>query len=224
VDKDVYIDFIKDKVTLENIIDFSSKNKISIYDLLTEWQQAENRSTSKDTTIHSTPTQKTTQITSEENLQQDKISIQEKSETTNSDNFVSVLKFIEKEFHPNPVRDETELENQLVQFLRSKYGSAVQEQVPTPYGKIDVVLFNKYALELKLATNKNNLRDMVGQLRDYRKVYPNLAAIILRINIDYNDINYYTNEYAKDGIKSVVIEGQLRSGRKRGGRGIHIKL
>ena len=59
---------------------------------------------------------------------------------------------------------------------------------------------------------------MEGQLRDYKKAYPNLAAIILRVNLDYNDMNYYIGEYAKDNIKSVVIEGQLRGGRKRGGK------
>ena len=218
LDKDAYINFIRDKVTLENIINFAGKNKISISDLLAKWQQTENQSASQNMLTQSNIPQ-TTQITSGENLQQNKSSIQqEKPEVTDLNDFDLILDFIKKEFHPDPVRDETELENQLVQFLRPKYGNAVQEQVPTPYGRIDVVLFNKYALELKLATNKNNLRDMEGQLRDYKKAYSNLAAIILRVNVDYNDMNYYIGEYAKDGIKSVVIEGQLRSGRKRGGK------
>jgi hypothetical protein len=219
VDKDVYIGFIKDKVTLENIIDFASKNKIGISDLLAEWQKTENASIiSKDTTFQAS------QTAIVESSQANKTAPQEKSEATGLDEFDAILDFIQKEFRPNPVRDETELENQLVQFLRPKYGGVVQEQVPTPYGRVDIVLFNKYALELKLATNRNNLRDMEGQLRDYKKVYPNLAAIILRVNVNYNDINYYVNEYAKDGIKSVVIEGQLRSGRKRGERGINIRF
>ena len=218
LDKDAYINFIRDKATLENIIDFAGKNKISISDLLAKWQQTENQSASQNILIQSNIPQ-TTQVTSGENFQQNKSSIeQEKPEVTDLNDFDFILDFIKKEFHPNPVRDETELENQLVQFLRPRYGNAVQEQVPTPYGRIDVVLLNKYALELKLATNKNNLRDMEGQLRDYKKAYPNLAAIILRVNVDYNDMNYYIGEYAKDEIKSITIEGQLRSGRKRGGK------
>ena len=216
LDKDAYIKFIRDRVTLENIIDFAGKNKTGISDLLAEWQQTENQSASQNI---STNIPQTTQITSGENIQKNKSSVQqEKPEVTDLNDFDSILDFIKNKFHPNPVRDETELENQLVQFLRPKYGDAIQEQVPTPYGKIDLILFNKYALELKLATNKNNLRDMEGQLRDYKKAYPNLAAIILRVNLDYNDMNYYIGEYAKDNIKSVVIEGQLRSGRKRGGK------
>ena len=218
LDKDAYINFIRDRVTLENIIDFAGKNKIGISDLLAKWQQTENQSASQNILIQSNIPQ-TTQVTSGENFQQNKSSIeQEKPEVTDLNDFDFILDFIKKEFHPNPVRDETELENQLVQFLRPRYGNAVQEQVPTPYGRIDVVLLNKYALELKLATNKNNLRDMEGQLRDYKKAYPNLAAIILRVNVDYNDMNYYIGEYAKDEIKSITIEGHLRSGRKRGGK------
>ncbi len=218
LDKDTYINFIRDRVTMENIIDFAGKNKISISDLLAKWQQTENQSASQNTLIQSN-TPQTAQITSGENLQLNKSNIQqEKPGATDLNDFDSILNFIKREFHPNPVRDETELENQLVQFLRPKYDNAIQEQVPTPYGRIDLVLFNKYALELKLATNKNNLRDMEGQLRDYKKAYPSLAAIILRVNVDYNDMNYYIGEYAKDDIKSVVIEGQLRSGRKRGGK------
>lgn len=139
------------------------------------------------------------------------------------DEFTDYLDLIQTKFKPEPVRDEKELESQLSVWLKSRYEDAVRRQVQSPYGRIDIVLFGKYALELKIATDRSVLRDMVGQLRDYKKVYPDLATVILDIrSLERSVIEEYIKQYADDGVRSIIVEGMVRKG--KGNRGITVNV
>lgn len=140
------------------------------------------------------------------------------------DTLYSVLDMIEKDFEVEPVRDEAEFESQLYIFLKTKFGaSRVQRQVPFRAGRLDILIDNKHALELKLADSSGNLRSLIGQLMEYKNDYPSLAAIILDVGkLNQQDINYYTQFYEKQGVLTVVLRGDKRG--KRGRGNINIKI
>ena len=101
--------------------------------------------------------------------------------------------------------------------------STRKRQVPFRAGRLDILIDNKHALELKLADSSGNLRSLIGQLMEYKNDYPSLAAIILDVGkLNQQDINYYTQFYEKQGVLTVVLRGDKRG--KRGRGNINIKI
>ncbi len=122
---------------------------------------------------------------------------------------------IEQGFEPEDVRDENDFEKQLMQFLKIKYPDRIKRQVDTPKGKIDIIIDNRYAIELKIADGKGKLRDLLGQVHSYKKVYSEVAVILLDVGkMSHSEIKEYVDDYENLGVKTIIIEGILR--RKKG--------
>ena len=140
------------------------------------------------------------------------------------DVFRDILDTIEKQFTVEPVRDEADFESQLFQFLKATYGAGrIERQVPFRVGRLDILIDNKYVLELKLADSPANLRSLTGQLIEYKQEYPNVAAVILDTgSVGTQDIDYYTQLYEKQGASVIVLRGNRRGKRGRGGININI--
>ena len=67
---------------------------------------------------------------------------------------------------------ERELEAQMVQSLRAIFGlDNVNYQERARGGRVDIVVDNKYAIELKVITSPSQLTNMVGQVWKYSKEY-----------------------------------------------------
>ena len=206
IDRYSYISLVMKNLTLEQIKNYTDKNRIRINDILGQ-------------TVDS-------QISILQPGQPEKIETRASEDISDDsrrpDTFQILLSKIEKDFIPEPVRDEKELETQLVQFLRGNK-IELQRQVQTPYGKVDVVIQNDFALELKVVDNKTKLRDLIGQLEDYKKQFKNLAAVLLDIGtVNQSDITEYCNSYAKRGIRSIVLRGSIRTKHGRGNVNIRI--
>ena len=223
-----YINYAMNHLSLEQMKDFAGKNRIYVSEIINDYQREINN-------IQGTQTASTREVINVATVPEERPSpTKEESFITATsevksidDEFSTILNEICENFRPEPLRDEKELENQLSQWLKAKYGNnVIQRQVPTQHGKIDIVLHGKYALELKIADNKNVLRDLWGQLRDYKKAYPNLAAVLLDghvRSIDRSGIEYYQKEYKNDGINSIIIDGALRKKLGRGGTTVIVK-
>lgn len=198
-----YIKRIINKLTLDQIKNFSEKNRIKIYDILKE----EKKLSKANLIDRKEPEKKVTTI-----------EIKRQSELD------SILDAIANEFEPEDVRDENDFEKQLTQFLKYKYPERIQRQVPTRKGKIDIVIDNKYAIELKIADSKGKLRDLVGQALSYKKVYDDVAVILLDVGkMMHSEIREYTDDYEEHKIKCRVIEGVLRK-RKTKSKQINIRI
>lgn len=150
------------------------------------------------------------------------IDVQSES-ATEQNGFDLLLDDIDNNFILQPPRDEKDFENQLYQFLSARRGEkAVSTQVGTSKGeKIDIVIDNKYALELKLLTNVNVLRNLIGQVLYYKKSYKDVAVILADIgaNVSNADIKEFEET---SGAKTVIKRASLRG--KRNGRGLNLKI
>jgi len=125
--------------------------------------------------------------------------------------FDSILETIDEQFEPEDVRDENDFEKQLTQFLKIKYPNRVKRQVDTPKGKIDILIDEKYAFELKIADNKLKLRDLIGQVGSYKKIYNDVSVILLDAQkMNHSEIQEFLDDYNKIGVKTVVKDGVLK--------------
>ena len=137
--------------------------------------------------------------------------------------FLEIIDTIRSELEPEPCRDEKELQGNLKTFLTTKYPEkSVEREVPTKIAedvvsKIDFLIDGKYVIELKLARNKDILRDFIGQLQEYQKVYPQIAALLLFDDTKMNEtqINHYVGEYGNYNIPSIVVNGRITKKTKR---------
>lgn len=209
VTREHFINRIMNRLTLDQIKNFSDKHRIKIWDILKEEKPvvSEVPKTEKVEKTHEEPEQKVTTI-----------------EVKRQSEFDSILESIENDFEPEDVRDENDFEKQLTQFLKIKYPDRIKRQVDTPKGKIDIVIDNRYAIELKIADGKGKLRDLVGQVHSYKKVYNEVAVILLDVGkMSRSEIKEYVDDYENLEVKTIILEGVLR--RKKGkSKQINIKF
>jgi len=218
VTRDDYINKVINNLSLEQIKNFSDKHKIKIWDIIKEHEKASILDIQKvDSLINpSSQSNVSTPISPEKEVTT--IDIKKQSE------FEAILESIENDFEPEDVRDENDFEKQLTQFLKIKYPDRVKRQVDTPKGKIDILIDDRYVIELKIADSKIKLRDLVGQVTSYKKVYCDIAIALLDVGkLSRSEIKEYVDDYEQIGVKTIVLEGLLKK-RKRRQKQINIKF
>lgn len=201
VTREHFVNRVINKLTLDQIKTFSDKNKIKIWDILKEEKPmiTEISKVEKVKDIQEEPEQKVTTI-----------------EVKRQSEFDAILEDIEKNFQiVDNVHDESDFKKQLAQFLINRYNNRLSIESPNPKGRTDILINNKYLLELKIAKQKEQLRNLIGQINDYKKVYTNLAVILLDVGeMTSLEIKERLEDYELHGAKTVVVGGKLH--RKKG--------
>jgi len=131
------------------------------------------------------------------------------------DKYIEILKTIEK--YPGEdrtVRDEREFETGLYNYLKAKFPEYnVIFQYPTERGgKVDIVIDDEIALELKVADTKGALNDVFSKINWYSKEFDKLAIIILDVDA-IDDLDEYVHEFEEKDVEVVVVKGRLSMGR-----------
>ena len=138
--------------------------------------------------------------------------------------------------------DEKELQGQIAVFLKTRFkGKEVEREISMQEGSkdsrnfLDILVDNTYALEVKLPTTRTQLRNLKGQLEEYKEKYPFLGVVIgdktklvsgSKPGDDFYDpdfeenltvwIKEYTDKYKVDlGIRSVVFNIVKRREKKK---------
>ena len=151
----------------------------------------------------------------------------------------TILDAIEEDFDPEKILDEKELQGQIAVFLKTRFkGKEVEREISMQEGSkdsrnfLDILVDNTYALEVKLPTTRTQLRNLKGQLEEYKEKYPFLGVVIgdkTKLVTDRDSefydsefeenlpvwIKEYTDKYKVDlGIRSVVFN-IIRRGEKK---------
>lgn len=125
--------------------------------------------------------------------------------------FENILNSIRQNFKPERISDEEHLQAQLSIFLKAKYPERkISREVQTKFGdKIDILIDDKYAFELKVPEVRTTLRNLGAQLEEYVEVYPNLCTVILDIQALESDvINEYVDRFKKNyGVQTILLSG-----------------
>lgn len=129
--------------------------------------------------------------------------------------FENILNMISK-FEPEKVTLEKEhFQPQLFVFLKAKFpDKKIEREVPTKNNQefLDIVIDDKYVLELKVYQDRNHLRALGAQLEEYKEKYPYVCAVILdNENSDTSiaNIKEYTDKYkVKNGVPCIILSAQ----------------
>ena len=201
--RNIYLEHIIYNVYLEQLIEFARRRRLNIHELLKEKREFDDK-------------------------QNKEISIKPKNAMEDNDEFTQIeitkkkvneldviLEKIEEKFDFSRIRDENELEGLIEQFLKLKFEDRkIERQYRTQKGNIDIVIDDKYGIELKIVENNKVIENLVGQIMKYVKVFGKnkIAVVILKtpkINIDVLD--EYIEHYKEAGAKVLVLDkGTLR--------------
>lgn len=121
-----------------------------------------------------------------------------------------------REFRPETVTSEEDLEKQLYQFLRAKLGDRVARQYQLDKAgnqRIDIAIDGKIGIEIKIAESSSRLQRLVGQVLDYRDYLDQVIALIYDTGAKV-DLDRYTEKLSKLGADVVIIQGPLKKHRK----------
>lgn len=116
-----------------------------------------------------------------------------------------------KEFRPEPVKDEEDLEKQVYQYLKAIFrsqGLPIRRQAQVGGYRIDL-LVGLCGIELKVPKSVAQLQRLIGQLEDYTEYLDCVIALILDTG-KLKEISTYVERLEDIGIIPVVIKGKLK--------------
>jgi len=159
----------------------------------------------------------TTHNEDEKDTEDNKKKDEKELELNDSDHLMdSIILKLDKNFDPEKVIDEKELQNNIRVFLQTAFPNVdVEREAPLKQirDSIDILVDGKYAIEVKIPNSRADLRNLTAQLEEYQEEYPDIIALIMD-NEEKNltkDIQHYVERYkSKLGIESVVKIGKKR--------------
>ncbi len=136
---------------------------------------------------------------------------------TNSqiNDFESIVNTIKAQFEPEKIDSEEHLEAQLMIFLKAKFSDRkISRQVEiSPNERLDILIDDKYAFELKVPDSRSVLRNLGAQIEEYSQKYPQICAVVfddVSKNLT-NEIEEYVDKYKRNyGIPTIVLRGEKR--------------
>jgi len=128
--------------------------------------------------------------------------------------FEELIQSISKEFTPEPISDEKELQGQLTVFLKTRFPQKnICREVSIGRGnRVDIVVQGRFAFELKVPRNRIDLRDLESQLSEYAETYQNICAVILILEPSLLEIAHeYADKYqANCNAKTIILGGVVK--------------
>ncbi|KFM15029.1 hypothetical protein AAA799O18_00354 [Marine Group I thaumarchaeote SCGC AAA799-O18] len=134
--------------------------------------------------------------------------------------FSTILSIIQSDFEPERITGkdkEDKFQSQLTVFLKAKFpDKKIDREVVLQNGdRVDIVIDDKFALELKVPIDRIYLRNLTAQLEEYLEEYDFLGVVIADITEEQEEneeepmtqnINEYVDRFkSKFGVQSVVL-------------------
>ena len=116
---------------------------------------------------------------------------------------------------PRPAKDEKELQGQVAAWLAAKFGvDAVTLEYPFEHGAVDIVVWDSVAIELKVASSKQKLKNLIGEVQTDKMYFGSVIAVIFDIGKDVG-LDFYINQLKALGAKVVVVPATIKKSRGR---------
>ncbi len=137
------------------------------------------------------------------------ISVESEPEDLEEEETIESPKLLEdlREFMPEPINNEEDLEKQLTQYLRAK-GYHVERQVRLAKRLRADLKVDDCIVELKVAYGRDVLQRLLGQIRDYMEHSNCIIALIL--DPGNNIARKYTGKIREIGAHPIIIKGRLK--------------
>ncbi|NJE79576.1 hypothetical protein [Thermococcus sp. GR4] len=147
------------------------------------------------------------------------------AEEVNTEDMLDVFDSL-RDFRPigGFVKDEDDLKNQIASWLAHAFGpNNVQVEVPIERYRVDIVVEDRVAIEVKIASSVSKLQRLLGQMRVYKDYFDDVIAVILDIGKDV-DLERYITKLRRDGVRVLVIEGKKTTKKKGKKREVVIRI
>jgi len=120
--------------------------------------------------------------------------------------FDAILGSIEGGFNPSIVKTEEGYENQLIEFLNTRFPNKTLTGGHTSLGeKVDMVIDGTYCIELAVVNNEGRLVSLMDQILKYKMDFGEVAVILLDPNeVPAYTIEKYIDAYKQAGAKVIV--------------------
>ena len=143
--------------------------------------------------------------------------------------FSTILSIIQSDFEPERITNqdmEDKLQAQLSIFLKAKFpDKKIDREVVLQNGdRVDIVIDDRFALELKVPTKRTDLRNLTAQLEEYLEEYDFLGVVIADVTQELEEreddpmtqnINEYVDRFkSKYGVRSVVFPIKFKGSRR----------
>ena len=114
------------------------------------------------------------------------------------------------------VSKEEDLKFQLAQWLAARLGkNAVKIEYPFEHGKIDILVNDSVAIELKIANGKQKLKNLLGEVQTDKVYFSSVIAVVFDVGRDVG-LNFFEKQIRALGAKAVIIPAQVKKkGRKQ---------
>lgn len=110
------------------------------------------------------------------------------------------------------VKDEAEFQNRLRDYLEGKFPNW---SIKIFKNDVDLVINEKYAIEVKIGFSSNYLEKSYGQILRYHENFRNLGVVILDIGkVQQPDLDKFMCYWRKQSIKTIIVTGSIRGGKK----------
>ena len=142
-------------------------------------------------------------------------------ERKEKDDLSTILDVIQSNFEPESVsgqQPEDKLQSQLTVFLKATFpDKKIEREVYLSKldDRVDIVIDDKFALELKVPKSRTSLRNLSAQIEEYLEEYDFLGVVIADVSqeleeTEYDPMTKNINEYverfkSKYNVQSVVI-------------------
>lgn len=140
----------------------------------------------------------------------------------------SILAIIQKDFEPENIQEEDDLQAQLTIFLKATFlDRKIEREKEIKSGdKLDILIDDRFVLELKVPKTRTDLRNLTAQIEEYLEEYPNLAVVIADASAYLQSdkggkkpqspvtdiIDEYVDKYqTKFGVQSLVLRVKYKS-------------
>jgi len=102
------------------------------------------------------------------------------------------------------LRDEREFETSIYEYLKVKLSNyKVKFQQKIKLGRVDIVINDNIAIELKIADSQGNLDSLFAQIEKYKEIFKDLILVILDLG-SVNNIDWYKAKFEKKGATVVI--------------------
>lgn len=218
--RNIYLNHIMYNFKLVQLIEHSKKKKINIIQIIKEKEKIDNEYNQElKPVLNGINKSETKPEINQSNLEETKEHTQIEVTIKKVTEFDSILEKIDKEFDFDKIKNEKNLEDYLWMFLKTEFkNKIVERQYKTERGIIDIVIDNKFAIELKIIENNKTLENLEGQVSKYLKVFGknNLALVLLKTSkVDDNKLDEHIKEYEEKGAKVILLDRGTINRRKK---------
>jgi len=129
----------------------------------------------------------------------------------------SKLLEIISEFEPIGIpKNEEDLKFQLAQWLSGQVGKdAVKVEYPFEHGKVDILVNDDVAIEVKVARGKQSLKNLLGEVYTDKMYFSSVITVVFDIGKDVG-LNFFEKQIKALGAKAIIIPAQIKkSGRRQ---------